>query len=67
MIVELEPSTLTITLSLNNLNILMKGQRMSGQIKYKTQLEAVYKKSTLYKDIDRLKVKGHWKDIPYKH
>ena len=65
--VELKPSTSTITLSLNDLNIIMKGQRMSGQIKCKTRLEAVYKKAIIYKDIDGLKVKGHKKDISYKH
>lgn len=41
--IELKPSISIITLSLNGQSVLMKRKRMSGQIKCKTRLGAVYK------------------------
>lgn len=55
--VEFFKSMSIITLCVNNLNILIKRQRKSDWTKMQDSLEAIYKKSTKYEDIDQLKVK----------
>lgn len=60
--VGLNPTISIVPFNVNDLNSSIKRQRLSEQMKHKTQLHVICKKMILNTDTYRLKVKG-WRKI----